>query len=119
MGRKSIEFIKDRLPKLYEDFGYLYSEAEDRSIHEGVIKHIEDEICNLYDEIGLTKVDDEDCFGQYKISIDKLIDIYEDNLDYNKELSAEQVLENVIQQNVDLDTYFMDSVNEYQDLDVV
>ena len=60
-----------------------------------------------------------DCFGQYKISIDKLIDIYEDNLDYNKELSAEQVLENVIQQNVDLDTYFMDSVNEYQDLDVV
>ena len=115
---KLSEFIKERLPKLYEDFGYLYSESEDRSIHEGVIKHIEDEICNLYDEIGLTKVDDENCFGQYKISIDKLIDIYEDNLDYNKELSSEQVLENIIQQNVYLDTYFMDSVNEYQDLDV-
>ena len=115
---KLSEFIKDRLPKLYEDFGYLYSESEDRSIHEGVIKHIEDEICNLYDEIGLTKVDDENCFGQYKISIDKLIDIYEDNLDYNKELSSEQVLENIIQQNVHLDTYFMDSVNEYQDWDV-
>ena len=115
---KLSEFIKDRLPKLYEDFGYLYSESEDRSIHEGAIKHIEDEICNLYDEIGLTKVDDGDCFGQYKISIDKLIDIYEDNLDYNKELSVEQVLETVIQQNVDLDTYFMDAVNEYQDWDV-
>ena len=35
---------------------------EDRSIHEGVIKHIEDEICNLYDEIGLTKVDDDRLF---------------------------------------------------------
>ncbi len=115
---KLSKFIEDRLPKLYEDFGYLYSESEDRSIHEGVIKHIEDEICNLYDEIGLTKVDDENCFGQYKISIDKLIDIYEDNLDYNKELSSEQVLENIIQQNVHLDTYFMESVNEYQDWDV-
>lgn len=116
---KLSEFIKDRLSKLYEDFGYLYSEAEDRSIHEGVIKHIEDEICNLYDEIGLTKVDGEDCFGQYKISIDKLIHFYEENLDYTKELSAEQVLENVIQQNVDLDTYFMEGVHEYQDWDVV
>ena len=115
---KVSKFIENKLPKLYEDFGYLYSEAEDRSIHQGVIKYIEDEICNLYDEIGLTKVDDEGCFGQYKISIDKLIDIYEDNLDYNKDLSTEQVLENVIQQNIDLDTYFMDSVNEYQDLDV-
>lgn len=112
---KLAEFIKDRLPKLYEDFGYLYSEAEDRSIHEGVKEYIDGEICNLYDEIGLTKVDDEDCFGQYKISVDKLIHFYEENLDYTKELSAEQVLENVIQQNIDLDTYFMDSVNEYQD----
>ena len=115
---KLSEFIKDRLPKLYEDFGYLYSESEDKSMHEGVIKHIEDEICNLYDEIGLTRVNEDDCFGQYKISIDKLINIYEDNLDYNKELSAEQVLENVIQQNVDLDTYFMDAVYDYQDWDV-
>ena len=116
---KLSEFIKDRLPKLYEDFGYLYSEAEDRSIHEGVIKHIEDEICNLYDEIGLKRVNEDDCFGQYKISIDKLIHFYEENLDYTKELSAEQVLENVIQQNVDLDTYFMEGVHEYQDWDVV
>lgn len=115
---KLSEFIENRLPKLYEDFGYLYSESEDKSIHEGVIKYIEDEICDLYDEIGLTKVDEDDCFGQYKISIDKLIDFYEDNLDYTKELSAEQVLENVIQQNVDLDTYFMDSVHDFQDWDV-
>ena len=115
---KLAEFIKDRLPKLYEDFGYLYSEAEDRSIHEGVKEYIDDEICNLYDEIGLTRLEDSECFGQYKISIDKLIHFYEENLDYTKELSAEQVLENVIQQNIDLDPYFFDSVQEYQDLNL-
>jgi len=112
------KFIKEKLPKLYEDFGYLYSNAEDTSTHEGVKKYIEGEICNLYEEIGLKKSDEEPCFGQYTISVDKLIDLYEDNLDYNKKLSVEQVLENVIQQNIDLDHYFLDSMNEYQDDDI-
>lgn len=114
---KLANFIKNKLPKLYENFGYLYSDAEDKSIHEGVIVYIEDKICNLYNKIGLIKVND-DCFGRYKISIDRLLDIYEINLDYNKELSVEQVLENIIQQEIDLDGYFIDSVNEYQDTDV-
>jgi len=111
-------FIKEKLPKLYEDFGYLYSNAEDTSTHEGVKKYIEDEICNLYEEIGLKKSENEPCFGQYTISVDRLIDLYEDNLDYNKKLSVEQVLENVIQQNIDLDHYLLDSMNEYQDNDI-
>jgi len=112
------KFIKEKLPKLYEDFGYLYSNAEDTSTHEGVKKYIEDEICNLYEEIGLKKSENEPCFGQYTISVDRLIDLYEDNLDYNKKLSVEQVLENVIQQNIDLDHYLLDSMNEYQDNDI-
>ena len=115
---KVAEFIENRLPKLYEEFSELYSEAEDRSIHEGVKEYIDDEICNLYDKIGLTRVDDSDCFGQYKISIDRLLDIYEENLEYNKDLSVEQVLENIIQQNVELDTYFIESAQEYQDWNI-
>ena len=115
---KVAEFIKNRLPELYKEFSNLYSESEDRSIHEGVKEYIDGEICNLYDKIGLTRVGDSDCFGQYKISIDRLLDIYEENLEYNKNLSVEQVLENIIQQNVDLDIYFIDSVNEYQDWNV-
>lgn len=117
-AEKVAEFIEKRLPKLYKEFSELYSEVEDRSIHEGVKEYIDNEICNLYDEIGLTRVEDSECFGQYKISIDKLIHFYEENLDYTKELSAEQVLENVIQQNVDLDSYFLDSVQEYQDWNI-
>jgi len=112
------EFIKGRLPKFYEEFGYLYSKAEDTSIHEGVIKYIEEDVCNLYDDVGLTRVDDGNCFDQYKISVDKLLEMYEDDLEYNKDLSIQQVLENYIHRNVDLNEHILDIYHEYQDYEV-
>lgn len=112
------EFIKGRLPKFYEEFGYLYSKSEDTSIHEGVIKYIEEDVCNLYDDVGLTRVDDGNCFDQYKISVDKLLEMYEDDLEYNKDLSIQQVLENYIHRNVDLNEHILDIYHEYQDYEV-
>ena len=112
------KFIKELLPKLYEDFGYLYSQAEDASIHEGIKKYVDENVCNLYDDVGLTRVDDGDCFDQYKISVDRLLEMYEEDLDYHKDLSVQQVLENYIHRNVDLNEDILELYHEYQDHDM-
>ena len=112
------KFIEERLPKLYEEFSYLYSQAEDTSIHEGVKKYIDENVCNLYDDVGLTKVDDGNCFDQYKISVDRLLEMYEDDLEYHKDLSIQQVLENYIHRNIDLNEHILEIYHEYQDHEV-
>ena len=111
------KFIKEGLPKLYEEFSYLYSQAEDTSIHEGIKKYVDENVCNLYDDIGLTRVEDGDCFDQYKISVDRLLEMYEEDLDYHKDLSVQQVLENYIHRNVDLNEDILELYHEYQDHD--
>lgn len=111
------KFIKEGLPKLYEEFSYLYSQAEDTSIHEGIKKYVEENVCNLYDDIGLTRVEDGSCFDQYEISVDRLLEMYEDDLEYNKDLSIQQVLENYIHRNVDLNEHILELYHEYQDHD--
>ena len=111
------KFIKELLPKLYEDFSYLYSQAEDASIHEGIKKYVDENVCNLYDDIGLTKVEGGSCFDQYKISVDRLLEMYEEDLDYHKDLSVQQVLENYIHRNVDLNEDILELYHEYQDHD--
>ena len=112
------KFIEEALPKLYEEFSYLYSQAEDASIHEGIKKYVDENVCNLYDDVGLTKVEDGDCFDQYKISVDRLLEMYEEDLDYHKDLSVQQVLENYIHRNVDLNEDILELYHEYQDHDM-
>ena len=111
------KFIEEALPKLYEDFSYLYSQAEDTSIHEGIKKYVDENVCNLYDDVGLTRVEDGSCFDQYKISVDRLLEMYEEDLDYHKDLSVQQVLENYIHRNVDLNEDILELYHEYQDHD--
>ena len=111
------KFIKELLPKLYEEFSYLYSQAEDTSIHEGIKKYVDENVCNLYDDIGLTRVEDGSCFDQYKISVDRLLEMYEEDLEYHKDLSVQQVLENYIHRNVDLNEDILELYHEYQDHD--
>jgi len=112
------KFIEEALPKLYEDFSYLYSQAEDTSIHEGIKKYVDENVCNLYDDIGLTRVEDGNCFDQYEISVDRLLEMYEDDLEYHKDLSVQQVLENYIHRNVDLNEDILELYHEYQDHDM-
>ena len=111
------KFISELLPKFYEKFSYLYSQAEDTSIHEGIKKYVDENICNLYDDIGLKRVEDGSCFDQYEISVDRLLEMYEDDLEYNKNLSMQQVLENYIHRNIDLSEDVLELYHEYQDLD--
>ena len=111
------KFIEEALPKLYEEFSYLYSQAEDTSIHEGIKKYVDENICNLYDDVGLTRVEDGSCFDQYEISVDRLLEMYEEDLDYHKDLSVQQVLENYIHRNVDLNEDILELYHEYQDHD--
>jgi len=111
------KFIEEALPKLYEDFSYLYSQAEDTSIHEGIKKYVDENVCNLYDDVGLTRVEDGSCFDQYEISVNRLLEMYEEDLDYHKDLSVQQVLENYIHRNVDLNEDILELYHEYQDHD--
>jgi hypothetical protein len=114
---KVADFIKDNLPDLYESFSYAYSEAEDRATHRGFLDYIESDICDIYEDIGLKKMEDSDCFEQYEISVDKLLEFYEDDLESNENFPIEQVLENQVLGNLELDEYPYESSYEYHDED--
>jgi hypothetical protein len=111
------DFIKDNLPDLYESFSYAYSDAEDKSLHRGFLDYIESDICDIYEDIGLKKVEDSECFGQYEISVDKLLEFYEDDLESNKNFPVEQVLENQVLGNLELDEYPYEMNDVYRDDD--
>lgn len=111
------DFIKDNLPDLYESFSYAYSYAEDMSLHKGFLDYIESDICDIYKDIGLKKMEDSECFGQYEISIDKLLEFYEDDLESNKNFPVEQVLENQVLGNLELNEYPYDMSYEFHDED--
>lgn len=115
--KKVADFIKNSLPDLYETFSYAYSEAEDRAKHKGFLDYLESDICDIYEDIGLKKVEDSDCFEQYEISVDKLLEFYEDDLESNKNFPIEQVLENQVLGNLELDEYPYESSYEYHDED--
>jgi len=114
---KVADFIKDNLPDLYESFSYAYSEAEDRSTHKGFLDYLESDICDIYEDIGLKKMEDSDCFEQYEISVDKLLEFYEDDLESNKNFPIEQVLENQVLGNLELDEYPYEMSDVYRDED--
>jgi hypothetical protein len=114
---KVADFIKDNLPDLYESFSYAYSEAEDRSTHKGFLDYLESDICDIYEDIGLKKMEDSDCFEQYEISVDKLLEFYEDDLESNKNFPIEQVLENLVLGNLELDEYPYEMSDVYRDED--
>jgi len=114
---KVAEFIRDELPNLYESFSYAYSEAEDRARHRGFLLYLESDICNIYEDIGLKKMEDSECFGQYEISVDKLLEFYEDDLEENKNYPIEQILENQVLGNLELNEYPYDFSDEYHDED--
>jgi len=111
------DFIKDNLPDLYEAFSYAYSEAEDRSTHKGFLDYLESDICDIYEDIGLKKVEYSDCFEQYEISVDKLLEFYEDDLESNKNFPIEQVLENQVLGNLELNEYPYEMYDIYRDDD--
>ena len=115
--RNIAKFIENEVPNLYESFNYLYSEAEDRAKHKGFLNYIESDICDIYEDIGLKKMEDSECFEQYEISVDKLLEFYEDDLESNKNYPIEQVLENQVLGNLELDEYPYESSYEYHDED--
>jgi hypothetical protein len=115
--RNIAKFIENEVPNLYESFNYLYSEAEDRAKHKGFLNYIESDICNIYEDIGLKKMEDSECFEQYEISVDKLLEFYEDDLESNKNYPVEQVLENQVLGNLELDEYPYDMSYEFHDED--
>jgi hypothetical protein len=112
------DFIKDNLPDLYESFSYAYSDAEDKSLHRGFLDYIESDICDIYEDIGLKKVENSECFWRYEISVDKLLEFYEDDLESNKNFPVEQVLENQVLGNLELNEYPYEMNDVYRDDDI-
>jgi len=115
--RNIAKFIENEVPNLYESFNYLYSEAEDRAKHKGFLNYIESDICDIYEDIGLKKMEDSECFEQYEISVDKLLEFYEDDLESNENFPIEQILENQVLGNLELNEYPYDMSYEFHDED--
>ena len=85
--------------KFIEDFGYAYAIAEDESMKKGVKDVLEDELCNFYEPIGFELVGS-DCFYKYSVSVDKVISMYESNIEYSKNLSLKELFEWFAEENL-------------------
>lgn len=93
-------FLLDFDQRFTDDFRYAYSTAEDESMKEGVKKEMTDELCSIYDQIGIEKVPDGKCFDEYRISIDKLLEYYEENLENFSGLTIDQMFKDVLVPNL-------------------
>ena len=64
------------LERLSEEF----TQAKNQSIVEGLKKEFTEGLCNILDDIGVTK--DGECFYNYEISLDEVINLYENSENY-------------------------------------
>lgn len=99
-GENCQEKIGKYLIGLDEDFmdtlNSTYSYAQDKSMQVGVQKYLTDEFCSAYENIGLVPEHEGECFRNYKIPIQKLIDIYESDLESNSKLTLDKVLNDYV-----------------------
>ena len=92
-------FLRDIDEKFVEDFSYAYSSAMDEAMKQGVRKAVKDELCNFYSGIGFEQIED-GCLSNYKMSIDKLIEFYEDDLESNSGLTIDQMIKDILVPNL-------------------
>jgi hypothetical protein len=90
------EFLINFDDKFYDNFKYTYSGAYDESLKEGVKKEMTKLLCDIYDQTGLEKVADDNCFTEYRIPVNKLLEYYEDNLESYSGYTIDQMFKDVI-----------------------
>lgn len=98
-------FLSDLDNTYIDDIREIYSTAKDESMQSGVKKEIMSEYCDAFKEIGLEIVDDSNCFYNYEIEIDKLIEYYEENLDFLKNKSVDELLKSVVESKLSIPIY--------------
>lgn len=96
IGKYLLNFDSDFI----DSFEYAYSTAEDESMAKGVSNALNEELCNIYSDIGFIKEENSTCFTEYKISTDKLIEMYEDNLEYYSGYTLDQLLKSYVESKV-------------------
>lgn len=94
--KKIGEFLSDFDEKFYDNFRYIYSSAYDESLKEGVKKEMSGLLCDIYHQIGLEKVSEDECFVEYKIPVTKLLEYYEDDLEQYSGYTIDEMLKDVI-----------------------
>ena len=92
------EFIGSFDAKFLDTFDDTYGYAKNQAMEVGVQKALKEELCEIYKPIGIEL--ESACFYKYYISISKLISMYEENLEYNKNLSLNEMLIDYVQNNL-------------------
>ena len=98
-------FLSELNNSFIDDIKEIYSTAKDESMKSGVIEEITKEYCDAFKDIGLEVVDKDSCFNEYEIEIDKLIEYYEENLDFFKNKSVDELLKSVVESKLSIPIY--------------
>jgi hypothetical protein len=98
-------FLSELNNSFIDDIKEIYSSAKDESMKAGVIEEITKEYCDAFKDIGLEVVDKDSCFNDYEIEIDKLIEYYEENLDFFKNKSVDELLKSVVESKLSIPIY--------------
>ena len=94
------EFVASFDAKFLETFDDTYGYSKNQSMTVGVQKILKEELCEIYKPIGIEL--ESDCFYKYYISISKLISMYEENLEYYKDLSLNEMLISYVDSNLSI-----------------
>lgn len=95
IGNFLVNFNSD----LYDRLEGSYADAMNEGIREGLKKFYIEEFCNKYEQIGIKKEKDSECFDTYKMPIDLIIDYYEDDIT-NKDLTIDELIKDVLIPNM-------------------
>jgi len=96
------EFLNELDNEYVNEIKDIYSIAQEQSMLVGVRKAITDEFCEILSDIGFNIIDKNYCFHDYEIKIDTLLDYYEENLEFYKDKTVDEVLKFVVDSKLSL-----------------
>jgi len=83
-----------------DDLSSAYSIAQDESMKVGVQKQLIQELCDIYENLGLIRVDEDSCLKKYKIPINRLLELYESDIESNKGKTIHDLIKEYVSSNI-------------------
>lgn len=110
------EFISKNFSSSYLDqLADVFVTAKNRSVEVGLQNEFIDGLCDILEEINIYQSKTNECFYNYEISLDDLIELYQSG-DYFKDYTISSLLKSVVEQNISFPfSYPMEMAYESED----
>ena len=110
------EFMsKNFSPNYLDQLADVFVTAKNRSVEVGLQNEFIDGLCDILEEINVYQSKSNECFYNYEISLDDLLELYQSG-DYFKDYTISSLLKGVVEQNISFPfSYPMEMAYESED----